>query len=256
MTAKTRTETPTKASAGKPARTAHKTAQTAKESFINRLLDPVDRLVEGIYSVLIVLTFTLAAGAVRTEGGRLVLEDWDSVLQLFLAAAGCAIAWGLIDGAMYVLTCNFERGQDRRLYRLIANEPSRESGVALLADELDDELGSLASESERQQIYSALYERLRIAPPPPNGFAKEDLGGGLATFLVAAGAAIPVLLPLLFVPGDVTFRVRASNLVAFAMLFIMGYNWGRYSGDRPLLYGLMLLILGVAMVAIAIPLGG
>lgn len=256
MTAKTQTNTPTQSGADSPAPTTHKTAQTAKESFINRLLDPVDRLVEGIYSVLIVLTFTLATSVVRTQGGQFVLEDWDSVLQLFLAAAGCAIAWGLIDGAMYVLTCAFERGKERRLYRLIANASSRESGVALLADELDDELGSLANDSERQQIYSALYDRLRVAPPLPTGFAKEDVGGGLATFLVAAGAAIPVLLPLLLVPGDVTLRVRASNLVAFAMLFIMGYGWGRYSGARPLLYGLMLLVLGVAMVAIAIPLGG
>ena len=29
--------------------------KTAKESFLARLLDPLDRLVEGIYSVLIVL---------------------------------------------------------------------------------------------------------------------------------------------------------------------------------------------------------
>lgn len=256
MTAKTPAKTPTQANTGLPSTSPTKAPPTVKENFLNRLLDPIDRLVEGIYSVLIVLTFTLAAGAVRTQGGQLVLEDWDSVLQLFLAAAGCAIAWGLIDGGMYVLTCAFERGKDRRLYRLIANEPSQEAGIALLADELDDELGSLASESERNQIYCALYDRLRMAPPPRSGFKKEDLGGGLATFLVAAGAAIPVLLPLLLVPGNVTFRVRASNLVAFAMLFIMGYGWGQYAGGKPLFYGLMLLILGVSMVFIAIPLGG
>ena len=34
--------------------------KTMKEGFLARLLDPLDRLVEAIYSVLIVLTFTLA----------------------------------------------------------------------------------------------------------------------------------------------------------------------------------------------------
>jgi hypothetical protein len=236
---------------------AHPTAFTAvKESFFSRLLDPIDLLVEGIYSVLIVLTFTLAARAVHTQGGKLVLEDWDTVVQLFLAAAGCALAWGLIDGAMYVLTCAFERGKDRRLYRLTQNAPSEEAGVALLSDELDDELGALASEAERRQIYVALYQRLRLAPPPRPGFKQEDFGGGLGTFLVAAGAAIPVLLPLLLMPGSVSLRVRASNLVAFAMLFAMGYRWGQYAGGKPFIYGLLLLILGVTMVLVAIPLGG
>lgn len=251
MTAKTSTKSSSKADAS-----SYSAMQAAKESFLSRLLDPIDRLVEGIYSVLIVLTFTLAARAVNTHGGQVVLEDWDTVLQLFAAAAGCALAWGLIDGAMYVLTCAFERGKDRRLYRLIRAAPSQEAGVTMLADELDDELGYLASETERGQIYSTLYQRLRMAPPPPTGFKKEDFAGGFGTFLVAVGAAIPVLLPLLLVPGSVEMRVRASNLVAFALLFIMGYGWGRYAGGKPFLYGLMLLILGVSMVLIAIPLGG
>lgn len=230
--------------------------QAAKESFLGRLLDPVDRLVEGIYSVLIVLTFTLAARAVKTQGGQVVLEDWDTVLHLFAAAAGCALAWGLIDGAMYVLTCAFERGKDRRLYRLISTTATEEAGVTLLADELDDELGALASEAERGQIYSTLYQRLRLAPPPRAGFKQEDFAGGFGTFLVAVGAAIPVLLPLLLVPGSVETRVRASNFVAFALLFVMGYGWGRYAGGKPVLYGLLLLLLGAGMVLIAIPLGG
>lgn len=248
--------TPPQAGAGPAGSAAHAPPKTAKESFLARLLDPIDRLVEGIYSVLIVLTFTLAARAVHTHGGQLVLEDWDTVLQLFLAAAGCAIAWGLIDGVMYVLTCSFERGKERRLYKLTRSAPSAEDAIALLADELDDELDALASEAERRQIYVTLYGRLRHAPPPRAGFKKEDFAGGLGTFLVAAGAAIPVLLPLLLVPGSVSFRVRVSNFVAFAMLFVMGYQWGQYAGSKPVLTGLLLLVLGAAMVLVAIPLGG
>lgn len=239
-----------------PAGSQDAAPKSARQSFMDRLLDPVDSLVEGIYTVLIVLTFTLAARAVHTHSGEVVLEDWGTAFQLFLAAAGCTLAWGLIDGGMYVLTCAFERGKDRRLYGLIRNASTPAEGVTILQEELDDELGSLASEAERRQIYSTLYDRLRQAQPPRAGFKKEDFAGGLGTFLIAVIAAIPVLLPLLLVPGSVELKVRISNLVAAAMLFVMGYRWGQYAGGKPLLYGLLLLILGVGMVVVAIPLGG
>jgi hypothetical protein len=230
--------------------------RTLKEGFLARLLDPIDRLVEGIYSVLIVLTFTLATRAVQTQTGQAQLEGWDTAMQLFVAAAGCAIAWGLIDGAMYALTCLFERGKDRRRYRLISSAHSLEEGVAVLASELDDDMGSLATSEERRRVYVALYERLRTSPPPRVGFERADFAGALGTFLVAAGAALPVLLPLVLFPNNAALGIRVSNLVAFVMLFGMGYRWGQYAGGKPLVLGLMLLILGLLMVAVAIPLGG
>lgn len=229
--------------------------KTVKQGILERLLDPVSRMVEGIYSVLIVLTFTLAARAIRSYDGTVDVNDWQLSLQLFLAAAGCAVAWGLIDGAMYVLTCAFERGKDRRLYRLVRSAATEEEGIAALADELDDELSPLADEAERRRIYDSLLRRLREAPPPPTGIEKGDLAGGLGTFLVAVAAAIPVVLPLLL-PVSAELRVRASNTVAFAMLFLMGYRWAQYAGGKPLRTGLLLAILGVVMVLVAIPLGG
>lgn len=241
--------------AGPPTSGAHHAPKTVKESLLARLLDPVDRLVEGIYSVLIVLTFTLAARAIYNYEGRVEIDTWRMALQLFAAAAGCAVAWGLIDGAMYVLTCAFERGKDRRLYRVVRSAASDEEGIAALADELDDELSPLTDEAERRRIYGALLNRLRLAPPPPTGVEKGDLAGGLGTFLVAVSAAIPVLLPLLL-PISAELRVRTSNIVAFAMLFSMGYRWAQYAGGKPLRTGLLLALLGAVMVLVAIPLGG
>lgn len=229
--------------------------KTVKQGILERLLDPIDRLVEGIYSVLIVLTFTLAARAVRSYDGPPNPDEGYLALQLFVAAAGCAVAWGLIDGVMYVLTCAFERGQDRRLYRLVHSAATDEEGIAALADELDDDLIPLTDEGDRRRIYGSLLQRLRLAPPPPTGIEKGDLAGGLGTFLVAVTAAAPVLLPLLL-PVSVELRVRASNIIAFAMLFLMGYRWAQYAGGKPLRVGLLLAVLGVVMVLVAIPLGG
>jgi len=233
----------------------HPAPKTVKQGILERLLDPVSRLVEGIYSVLIVLTFTLAARAIHSYEGPVDADDWQLAVQLLVAAAGCALAWGLIDGAMYVLTCAFERGKDRRLYRLVRSAATEEEGIAALADELDDDLSPLADEAERRRIYGSLLRRQRAAQPPPTGFEKGDLAGGLGTFLVAVTAAAPVLLPLLL-PASIEVRVRASNVVAFAMLFLMGHRWAQYAGGKALRTGLLLALLGVVMVLIAIPLGG
>jgi hypothetical protein len=231
--------------------------KTFKEGFLGRLLDPLDRIVEAIYSVLIVLTFTLAARSILTQTAVPdALDRVNPTTQLFWAALGCALAWGLIDGAMYVLTCVFERGQDRRLYKLVRNAVDEDEGAAVLAAESDTPLSDIVSESELRAFYGALYQRLRTTPPPRVGFEKADFAGGLGIFLVAVGAALPLLLPLVLFPGSEEFQVRASNFVAFIMLFLMGYRWGVYAGGKPWLTGLLLLVLGVAMMIVAIPLGG
>lgn len=229
---------------------------SARERFLQRLLDPIDLLVEGIYSVLIVLTFTLAVRI--ADSNRLLTQNFadEFVLQLFWAALGCAVAWGLIDGVMYILTCVFERGQERRLFRSIRNLNSEEEGITKLAGELDDDLGSLATEEERRAIYATLYARLRQAPPPQVELERADFAGALGIVLVAVGTALPVVLPLLLFLDDPSTAVRVSNLAAFAMLFIMGYWWAVYAGGKPWRFGLLLVTIGVVMVLVAIPLGG
>jgi hypothetical protein len=44
---------------------------------------------------------------------------------LLVAALGCAVAWGIIDGVMYVATSMFQRGQEHRLIMTIRNAASR-----------------------------------------------------------------------------------------------------------------------------------
>lgn len=227
-------------------------ATPSRKRFLYRLIDPVYVLIEGIYSVLIILTFTLAATATAAQ------FIWASALldDLFWAAFGCAVAWGIIDGVMYVLNGIAERGQSRRLWRLVASAPDEAGGVALLAEELDDSLAVITDEAERAQVYRGLYARLKGRTPQEAGFKREDLAGGLGTFLVAVGAALPVVLPLLFFRSDPLLAVRVSNFVAFAMLFLMGYRWAKYVGGKPVRTGLYLTLLGVVMMIVAIPLGG
>jgi VIT1/CCC1 family predicted Fe2+/Mn2+ transporter len=64
------------------------------------------------------------------------------------------------------------------------------------------------------------------------------------------------VLPFLFT-SDLKFAMRVSAAIAMAMMFYCGLVWGRYAGlRRPWQAGLALVLLGVAVEAIIIALGG
>jgi len=51
-------------------------------------------------------------------------------------------------------------------------------------------------------------------------------------------------------------EARCRNGIAIAMLFMSGYAFGRYSGFRPVRVGLVMVVVGMAMVATTSALGG
>ena len=70
---------------------------TLLESFVAKLLDPVDRLVEAIYSVLIVLTFTLAYRLAEKNAALGPQAAANEVSQLLY---GMGYRWGQFVGAI------------------------------------------------------------------------------------------------------------------------------------------------------------
>ena len=59
-----------------------------------RLLDPIDRVSEVLFGLIMVLTFTGSLSV--AESGR---ED---VRTMLIGALGCNIAWGVIDAMLYL----------------------------------------------------------------------------------------------------------------------------------------------------------
>ena len=157
---------------------------------------------------------------------------------------------------MYIATSMFQRGQEHRLIVTIRNAASEQEGDALIADQLDGQLAPIATDSERAALYRSLYWKLKGVDPKTVGFQKQDFAGALGVAIVAVVAATPVVLPLLLSNFNPALAVRLSNLVAFVMLYAMGYRWGQYVGAIPWKIGLALLLVGFVMVSIALLLGG
>ncbi len=74
-----------------------------------RVLEPVERLSEILFGLIMALTIT---GAVSV-----VTADRFEVRTMLFAALGCNLAWGIIDAGMYLMARLGERGRNAMLAR-------------------------------------------------------------------------------------------------------------------------------------------
>jgi len=101
-----------------------------------------------------------------------------------------------------------------------------------------------------------MRQRLHQLPEPARPrLTKSDWLGALGICLLSFLSTFPIVIPFLVI-GDARLALRASNAVAIAMLFLCGVMFGRYAGFRPVVMGLSFVALGIALVGVAIALGG
>lgn len=224
------------------------------EGFLDHLLDPIDRLAETIYSILILLTFTLAFRIIKLEPGEVVSADY--VNELLIAAFLAILAWGIIDGIVYVLTEVLERGEKHRVLWYIQSADTEEEAIKAVHDEIGFVLEPITGETQRRQLYLDVIDHLRESKPQPVRLKRADFTGALACVFVAVAVVLPSMLPFVVLRHDYALAIRVSNVISFAMLFYAGYEWGKYTNANRWKTGLVLVGVGVLLVAIAIPLGG
>jgi VIT family len=210
-----------------------------------RLLDPIDRNSEILFGLFMVLTFTgtLSVATAGREDVRLML----------IAAIGCNIAWGFVDGVMFVLRSLVARARDATVDRAVRAAQQPEQAHRLLATQL----GPMAA-----GLDTAALERVRLwlvaQPAPPAGRVRvtaHDLRCAVGVFLLVFASTFPVVLPFVFM-SELQQAMRFSALIAIVMLFLCGYNWGRYGGLSPWRAGAVMVVLGVVVESIVIVLGG
>jgi VIT1/CCC1 family predicted Fe2+/Mn2+ transporter len=225
-------------------------------NLLAQFLDPIDVLAEVIFSVLIILTFTLWFGIIKLGATPDKLITVEYMNEFIVAVFAATLAWGIIDGIMLALLSVFARGERHRFLADLQAAASDEEAIDLIAGEFDFNLEPITGEQQRQALYVDMLEHLRDSKPRPVGFQSEDLLGALTSVVVAVLAIVPSLVPLVLLRDQGILAVRISNGVSFFVLFTAGYLWGRYTGANPWKTGLLLLGAGVIMMAIAIPLGG
>jgi VIT1/CCC1 family predicted Fe2+/Mn2+ transporter len=175
------------------------------------------------------------------------------VHTLLLGALGCNLAWGVIDGCMYLIGCFVERGNSIAKLRAIRHAPDADAAHRVIADAMPPVLASVLSPIELE----VMRQKLNQLPEPPSRstLTAKDWLGAAAVFLAVFLATFPVVIPFLLI-DNVKLALRLSNGVAVVMLFLAGYAFGLYADHHPWRMGIGMAILGSVLVGVAIVLGG
>ncbi len=211
----------------------------------SRLLDPVDRISEVLFGLIMVLTST-GTLSVLTAGRA-------DVKTMIIGALGCNLAWGIIDAGIYLMGILDERGRNFLMVRAAQHAADTDDAMQLIKKGLPEPLADVVSDTDLE----AMRQKLRQLPdaPVPAGLTKSDALGALAICLWVFVSTFPVVIPFLFI-NDLHLALRISNAIAIAMLFLCGYAFAKCLGRRPWAVGLLMVGVGCALVGIAIALGG
>jgi hypothetical protein len=217
-------------------------------SVARKHLGPGESLTEILFGLIMTLTFTLAAGLMIEEGP-------DAVRELLIATIGSNVAWGIIDGALYLSGQIFERARLARIGEMIRRAGTDGEAAAIVEDELRDLIGSTGMAADRADLHMRVARYVRASGHRSRAITRADLHGAIVSFWLVFFASIPAALPFLFIDEAWT-ALRVSNGILIFLLFFTGFWWAQYTTLRPWLTGLVLMVVGVALVGIAIALGG
>ena len=209
------------------------------------VLEPVERLSELLFGLIMVLTFTGSLSA--AEAGHA------EVRTMLIGALGCNLAWGIIDAIMYLMAQMGARGVDRRLAIALREAPSAQAGLVQLRSEMPDLVAETLDPAELERVRAAVLARPDLPPRPR--LTGADWWGALGVMLIVFMATFPVAIPFLLIP-DALPALRVSNAVAIVLLFLTGYAFGREAHLPRLGTGLAMVLIGGVLVALTIALGG
>lgn len=209
------------------------------------ILDPVTRLSEVVFGLIMVLTFT-GSVSVATAGR----ED---IRTMLWSALGCNVAWGIVDGLMFLMSIILGRGDNLRILRSL--KISKNDDVA--AEIIKDSLPPIFSHIIHDEELSILRKDLQSIPEPPKRVPLnwQDVKGALAIFALVFISTFPATIPFMIL-SDVSVAMRWSNGIGLLLLFITGYYIGRVSGYGPFLVGIAVSVIGALVVLLTIALGG
>lgn len=210
-----------------------------------RLLEPYERISEVLFGLIMVLTFTGSLSV--AEAGR------GDVRAMLIGALGCNIAWGIIDGILYLMGCLSEQGRGLRAWRALRQAGAPEQAHQIIAEQLPP----LVSQAIGTAELEALRLKLAQLPEPPARprLRREHWLGSLAVFAWVFLTTFPVAIPFL-VFTDLGRAMRYSNGIAIVLLFLTGYAFGRVAEHHPWLTGIGMVLLGGALAGLTMALGG
>jgi VIT family len=210
-----------------------------------RLLDPIERISEILFGLIMVLSFTCALSVTESEH--------TDIKQMLFGAIGCNLAWGVIDGIMYLMIVMSQRGRDNAVIKYVSVTQDKEKARELIAETISPEIAAAMEQQSFENIRKDIVMNAsNLSHPRVYG---KDLKTALGIFILVFLSTFPIAIPFTFI-HQVRMALRISNGIAIILLFTGGWILARYSHYNKFRTGLYLALLGIGMVFLTISLGG
>ena len=220
----------------------------ARRPWLFRSLEPADALAEMTCGLVMVLTILCTAG-------WYVSGSDEPRRALAFAAFGCCLAWGIIDGFLYVASAVYERGRRGRLIRSVqASDHAR--AVDYVRRRVNDATGGLLSVQSSTDVAEELIAvAAGIDPPERITTKRADFPPVVGAMVLNVSATILPGIAILLV-DDWRDALAVAKTLVVVMMFLTGFLWGRTTRFGGLRSGSAMLVFGVTMVGIAVLFGG
>jgi hypothetical protein len=176
-----------------------------------------------------------------------------STKAIISAGIGSCVAWGIVDGIIYVYSSLLERGR----IALAAQEASTCTGdgcdLRTIKEELEGTIVDTLGEREKHEVAQHILARLKPVENHTHA-TRDDIMGGIAAGMLVFVSGVPPLLPFMFLDG--VWAMRLSSIIGFVMLYAIGYRWGGYVGRSRFWTGVTMMSVGIAITGVVIALGG
>src|SRR5262249_14740478 len=168
----------------------------------DRILDPMDRISEVLFGLIMALTFTCTF-AVATA-------DRIDVRTMLIGALGCNLAWGIIDGGVYLLARLNAYGRAIVSWRAVRDAADAGAAHRIVANALPPLVASVLRPAQFETIRQGLHQ---LPEPARPRLTKSDWLGALGICLLSFLSTFPIVIPFLLI-ADARLALRLSNAVA------------------------------------------
>jgi VIT1/CCC1 family predicted Fe2+/Mn2+ transporter len=212
---------------------------------LKSFLTPDERISEVLFGLIMALGFT---GSLSVATANHV-----EIRTMLIAALGCNISWGIIDGVFYLMGCLAEKGHKIRVWRRFKRAANPATADRAIGSVLPPMIAELLTPGTLEAMRADL---VKLSDPPAHpGLEKDEWMAALMIFLWVFATTFPVSIPFLLM-HNVHRAMRFSNAIAVALLFLTGYAFGRCSEYKPWITGIVMVVLGAILVGLTIRLGG
>src|SRR3954464_10245097 len=127
-----------------------------------RILEPIDRVSEVLFGLIMVLTFTGSLSV--AEAGR------DDVRAMLIGALGCNIAWGIIDAMLYLMGGLADKGRWLTTFSAVRAGDVQAAHLHI-SEALPPVMASILEPAELETMRRRL---LQLPGPPPRARLSKD----------------------------------------------------------------------------------